>query len=485
MLLARAQLPFVQMAENTARFLEKENQSQSGKRQGSEQTTQKSRLENNHRVGMRPQGQGTHTAQQNRLAHHHRTAHAPLTHHQGQGSVNYGSLKDYYTAIGYKRLSATEVDLNTSHGHEFQGVNAFRDIFGTGRTEIHATIHYLTDDEDQQGITQSGTLKWYDSRENNPERSAEFRLYYPAELNLVQNHAEPGDLIIGAQKPDNSVDILIVQADSTWEQQLRWLFAIEEETGTGYQTRTIAEQGALDFSSQTIIERLGIELKLDDDHYLEDLLATFGNAFPTTRIFSDYARNTQPLDSKDDPDYALIVWLEREEMLFRTLEKHLISERLKQGFEDDVDAFISYSLSVQNRRKSRAGQSLENHLEQIFIDHNIQYSRGKITENRSKPDFLFPGIKEYHDDSYPASKLTMLGAKTTCKDRWRQVLPEAKRIKHKHLCTVEPGISEAQTNEMQHHDLQLVVPQPLHTTFTNSQSNWLLNLSGFIQRVND
>jgi hypothetical protein len=31
----------------------------------------------------------------------------------------------------------------------------------------------------------------------------------------------------------------------------------------------------------------------------------------------------------------------------------------------------------------------------------------------------------------------MLGAKTTCKDRWRQVLTEAIKIPHKHLFTLE------------------------------------------------
>ncbi len=398
--------------------------------------------------------------------------------------MNYGSLKDYYTGIGYKRLSATEVDLNTSHGHEFQGVNAFKTLFGTERCDINATIHYLSDQGNEETISQNGILSWYDARENNPQRSAEFRLYYPAELNIVQNNAEPDDLIIGAKRTDGSVDILIVQAGSTWEQQLLWLFAIEEEkTTNGYTTRNIPEQGALDFGSQTIIERLGIELKLSDDNYLDDLLNTFGNAFPATRIFSEYARNTTKQNSREEPDNTLIAWLQQEEMLFRLLEKHLISERLRQGFEDDVDAFISYSLSVQNRRKSRAGQSLENHLEQLFIDHNIRYSRGKVTENKAKPDFLFPGIEEYKDSHYPEKRLTMLGAKTTCKDRWRQVLPEAKRIKHKHLCTVEPGISEAQTNEMQHHDLQLVIPQGLFMTFTGEQQKWLMDIKGFLSFV--
>ena len=47
----------------------------------------------------------------------------------------------------------------------------------------------------------------------------------------------------------------------------------------------------------------------------------------------------------------------------------MVAERLKQGFvsEDgvDVDDFIRFSLSVQNRRKSRAGHAFENHVEKL------------------------------------------------------------------------------------------------------------------------
>lgn len=77
----------------------------------------------------------------------------------------------------------------------------------------------------------------------------------------------------------------------------------------------------------------------------------------------------------------------------------------------------------------------------------------------------------------------MLGAKSTCKDRWRQVLSEANRIDHKHLLTVEPGISENQTEEMKIKNLQLVVPTSLHSTYRPTQQQWLLNVDGFIKLV--
>jgi len=149
----------------------------------------------------------------------------------------------------------------------------------------------------------------------------------------------------------------------------------------------------------------------------------------------------------------------------------------------DVDGFIGYSLSIQNRRKSRVGQALENHVEQLFIGRNIRFDRTKITENNSKPDFIFPGISEYHDNAFSAALLTMLGVKSTCKDRWRQVLSEADKIPCKHLLTLEASISENQTSEMQSQNLQLVVPSAIRGTYSAQQQKWLMNLDDFIKLV--
>lgn len=49
------------------------------------------------------------------------------------------------------------------------------------------------------------------------------------------------------------------------------------------------------------------------------------------------------LDPRDDPDAALLEWMNREEILFRTLERHIVADRLLQGFANDVDGFLSYS----------------------------------------------------------------------------------------------------------------------------------------------
>lgn len=180
---------------------------------------------------------------------------------------------------------------------------------------------------------------------------------------------------------------------------------------------------------------------------MEPLLSEFNGGFPSTKEFSEYARNTvTDVDPIGDPDITLVKWVNREEALFKLLEQYLIKERLRRGFvvqgEVDVDAFIQFSLSVHNRRKSRAGLSLENHIEALLKSQNIIYTHTPITENKSKPDFIFPCIEAYRDLRYDSTYLTMLGAKSTCKDRWRQVLSEADRIEKKHLLTLESAISE-------------------------------------------
>ena len=296
-----------------------------------------------------------------------------------------------------------------------------------------------------------------------------------------------GDLVIFGERTDGSMIVIVASAGSTYESQLLWLFGLYEDLGQLQISKP--ENGSdreLNYAARIILSELGIELEETEEDYLGTMLERFDASFPSTREFSAFARETlQEVDPLANPDAAVLAWLDQEELLFRTLERHFVQEKLKDGFGDDVDRFISYSLSVQNRRKSRAGHAFENHLEQVFGAHEVMFDRGAKTENRSKPDFLFPGARYYRDDNFPAARLTMLGAKSTCKDRWRQVLAEAARIDQKHLVTLEPGISENQTDEMQHQSLQLVLPAELQETYSDDQRGWLMSLGDFIELVDN
>lgn len=393
-----------------------------------------------------------------------------------------GHLSNYFEGIAVKRLSAVEANPEVSNQHEFNGVNQLKKILGTERNRFPAKFIYFGEDEDETAVD-IGFVTWYDSRENHPTRS-EYRLYYPA--TTVSEVAVEGDLLVIGKLLDDSVLVVIIRAETTFENNMFWLFNLprQEMLGT-FAVQEIEEENdpELDFASRIILAELGIEITETDENYLELMLDRFNGQFPKTRIFSAFARETLgDISAIDDPDKAVITWMDQEELLFRTLERHFVSERIENGFED-VESFISYSLSVQNRRKSRVGHALENHLEQVFKDNAVTYSRGKVTENKAKPDFIFPDIEHYRNPVFLDTRLTMLGVKSTCKDRWRQVLSEAARIQKKHLLTLEPGISENQTDEMVANDLQLVIPQSLHPTYKSNQQLWLMNVQSFLGLV--
>ena len=122
-------------------------------------------------------------------------------------------------------------------------------------------------------------------------------------------------------------------------------------------------------------------------------------------------------------------------------------------------------------------------MEYLLTERHIRFERGARTEGRAKPDFLFPGSREYHDRAFPAELLTMLGSKTTAKDRWRQILAEADRISTKHLLTLQSGISCHQLLEMEAHHVILVIPQGIRETYYQSLQSNIICVSEFIDLV--
>ncbi|PYI52435.1 type II restriction endonuclease [Paenibacillus flagellatus] len=394
-----------------------------------------------------------------------------------------GFLSQYFEGIAIKRLSAVEVNTAVSNQHEFNGSKPLRTIFGDDRVSHEARFLWLAGEN--EGFSCEGYLTWYDAREAHPTRS-EYRLYFKS--NEVMDQARESDMLIVAKRPDGEIYMILVPLGSTLESQLLWLFGVDQ-VGFSFNFQAIEDghDPEVDFAVRYILEEMGIVVEEPDSDYLDGILEPYFNGgFPSTSVFSDLARRTlRDVSPYDEPDQTLLKWIEQEEKLFKRLERHIVAKRLETGFLDDgntdVEGFIQFSLSVHNRRKSRVGYALENHLEEIFKAHNLTYSRTAVTENKAKPDFLFPHIDNYRDPSFPESRLTMLGVKSTCKDRWRQVLAEAQRIQNKHLFTLEPGISENQTDEMQASNLQLILPKRLHETYKPSQQSWLMDLRSFIE----
>lgn len=186
----------------------------------------------------------------------------------------------------------------------------------------------------------------------------------------------------------------------------------------------------------------------------------------------------------DEPDKILCGWIKTESELFYQFEDIFYRPMYSTPFSSIRD-FAAAANSFLNRRKSRFGKSLEHHLAHIFTESKLRFEEQVVTEDKKRPDFLFPGGKEYHDFLFPADDLTFLGAKTTCKDRWRQVLNEADRIGTKYLFTLQPSISANQLQEMKHERVVLVIPEDNRNSFDDRYRSDLLSLKQFISIVKE
>ncbi len=400
-----------------------------------------------------------------------------------------GFLSEYFEGVGVKRLSKVDADPKSSNQHEIGTTRDMRAFLGENHQERFETTYVWLGGE-QEGFSVEASATHYDSRKDNPDRSAEWRLYYTT--NPVTEMMSEGDTLFLAKRQSSQLMFIVVPSGASLESQLLWLFGFDSQPGLKFAAQSYDDNdGAeLDFTARFLLDELGIEFEDPNANSIDNIIERFGLQFPKTVEFSDLARLTVPeVDAKNDPDHALMAWLDHEEAMFRRLERRIVSERIQKGFvennEVDVDGFLSFSLSVQNRRKSRMGHSFENHLSAVFDAWSIPYKRGGVTERNNKPDFLFPSIEAYRDSSFPDDQLFMLAAKSVCKERWRQILPEADRIHAKHLATLEPAISVAQTDQMNAHSVKLVVPNSIQTSYTTEQRKWLWNMQRFIEHVKE
>lgn len=225
---------------------------------------------------------------------------------------------------------------------------------------------------------------------------------------------------------------------------------------------------------------------------IQEFIDTLTVDFPLSDVMSAAARDIQNrvynhLEYiRTNPDRKIIEWTNTEYALFRAIEHARYGDKISRGFTS-VDEFITMANMVLNCRKSRAGKSLEHHLSAIFDGNDIQYTAQSVTEGNKKPDFLFPSQAAYHNATFPTDKLISLAAKTTCKDRWRQVINEADRLRGlpKYLCTLQQGISPAQMDEMQAENVILVVPRPYIASYPADRRDRIWTVTKFVDYVRE
>jgi hypothetical protein len=390
-------------------------------------------------------------------------------------------LQNVFREVAIKELVAVDLPELGSNQHEINGSSSLKEFFRTDEKIKEAISWHYFDDEGESS-SDTGEFTFYDARLKSADRTgrSEWRGYYTGDfLNL----AKPGDALILARTIDGRLHGLIFAANSNHLRSALILLDLKAVTER-FQilSATALEKTELELTGQLILEELNLPVPLLSKTNDEELMVkTFGKALPDTRTMTEFARSQIEVDI-NNPDAALIGWIKRETELFYALERVLVQEQLDRGF-NSVDHFIEYSIRVQQSRRSRMGLSLQHHLAAVFSANKLEFKAQARTEGKNRPDFLFPGEKEYHNPEFDVAMLVMLGAKSTAKERWRQVLVEADKIGDKHLCTLEPGISVDQTEEMRRKKVQLVIPAQLIDTYSAQQQKTIWNLNEFIDFV--
>lgn len=209
------------------------------------------------------------------------------------------------------------------------------------------------------------------------------------------------------------------------------------------------------------------------------------SAFPSGAELVAKAIEMRP-ESHRGPDERLLRRRDCEFEVFLSVEQAVEMPNIRAGFSS-VGDFVDRAQTILQRRKARAGRSLELHTKQVFIEEGLREGRDfdyeAVSDPGRRPDFLFPSQASYQDPTFPSERLRMLAVKTTCRDRWRQVLNEADRISTKHLFTLQEGVSEGQIQEMSDSGVQLVVPSRLLTSYPKTLRSELVALDDFIDEV--
>ena len=205
--------------------------------------------------------------------------------------------------------------------------------------------------------------------------------------------------------------------------------------------------------------------------------------FPSPREVFQTALSLRPYHGLP-VDQRIVRRRECEYAVFKSVEYAVESNVIGKGF-DTIDAFLARAQTILQRRKSRSGRSLELQLQRILQEENIDCTHQAVTESGNRPDFIFPSQSAYDDPNYPEDKLRMLAAKSSVKERWRQILEEAGRVSTKHLFTLQEGVSERQFWQMQDAMVQLVVPKSLHNKYPAAIRGNLMTLQDFVGELRD
>lgn len=118
-------------------------------------------------------------------------------------------------------------------------------------------------------------------------------------------------------------------------------------------------------------------------------------------------------------------------------------------------------LNASQQRKTRVGAGFESHIRRMLEAGNVPFAEQAVVSTR-RPDFVLPNKDLYIQNS---SDALVLAAKTTLRERWKQV-PMEQRNCSIFLATMDEKVTQSAVKEMANLQISLVVPEAFKATGT-------------------
>jgi len=158
-------------------------------------------------------------------------------------------------------------------------------------------------------------------------------------------------------------------------------------------------------------------------------------------------------------------------------------ERVLRAVVLDFPKIDALLLSAAQQRKSRAGYSFEHHIEAMLADGGIPFEKQVVLEAKKRPDFILPSKALYESPTRQHCEALVLSAKTTLRERWKQVKGEMRDC-DLYLATVDESIAVNAIKDMASQGIRLVVPESLKNSDTTEYKTQdsVLSFKDFFER---
>jgi hypothetical protein len=137
-------------------------------------------------------------------------------------------------------------------------------------------------------------------------------------------------------------------------------------------------------------------------------------------------------------------------------------------------------LNASQQRKNRVGAGFESHIKRMLTAGLVPFEEQLVVSTR-RPDFVMPNSNLYVNKS---SDALVLAAKTTLRERWKQVPMEMRNCRV-FLATMDEKVTRSAVRDMNNLEITLVVPESFKAQGTVAEYSNEPNVQTFKEFFHD